>query len=60
MNGHQDENGRQLSHRKRFLKNLINTPTEACLLFLTSDFNILMLCLSFNFIGCTNSGVIEA
>jgi hypothetical protein len=40
-------------------KSLIYTPTEASILFLTSDFNILMLCLSFNYIGCTDSGVVE-
>jgi hypothetical protein len=40
--------------QKDFKKGLIYTPTEACILFLTLDFNILMLCLSFNYTGCRN------
>jgi hypothetical protein len=40
--------------QKGIKKGLIYTPNEACILFLTLGFNILMLCLLFNYIGCRN------
>jgi hypothetical protein len=58
INGHQDKNGSSITE-KDFKKCLIYTPAEASILLLTSDFNILMSCLSFNYIGCTDSGVVE-